>query len=59
MCFHNSLYSQKYDLIRLTPNHWQPCILQFYDVAKRIILQKFSQNKKRDQQLVSLAVSRL
>ena len=27
--FHNAPYSQKYDLIRLTPNHWQPCISQF------------------------------
>ena len=32
--FHNFLYSQKYDLIRLTPYHWQPCISQFCDITK-------------------------
>ena len=25
--FHTSLFSQKYDLIRLTPYNWQPHIL--------------------------------
>ena len=31
--FHNSPYSQKYDLIRLTMYHWQPC-LQFCGIIK-------------------------
>ena len=35
--FHNSPYSRKYVLIRLTPYHWQPCVSQFCDVAKGIL----------------------
>ena len=31
--FLNFLYSQKYDLIRLTPYHWQPCISHFCDIT--------------------------
>ena len=39
--FHSSPYSQKYDLIRLTPYHWQPAFLNFMtsqkaDFAKRL-----------------------
>ena len=30
------------DLTHLTQYHWQPCILQFYDITKGKILQKFS-----------------
>ena len=59
--FHNSLYLRKYDLIRLTPYHWQTCISQFCDITKSIILRKFLQTKKRDYQLVavsSLAITR-
>ena len=37
------LYSRKCDLVRLTADHWQLCISQFYDITKGIILQKFSQ----------------
>ena len=33
-------------IIRLTQYHWQPCILQFCDTTKGIILEEFSQNKK-------------
>ena len=40
--FHNFRFSWKYDLISLTLNQWQPCISQFRDITKRIILQKFS-----------------
>ena len=32
--FHNSSCSRKYVLIRLTPYHWQICILQFCDMTK-------------------------
>ena len=32
--FHNFPYSQKYDLIRSTPYHWQLCISQFCDITK-------------------------
>ena len=32
--FYNSHYSWKYDVIRLTPYHWQPCISQFGDITK-------------------------
>ena len=53
--FHNFLYSRKYDLIRLTPYHWQPCILQFCDIKKGIILQKFLLTKKCDFQLVTVS----
>ena len=53
--FHNLLYSQKYHLIRLTLHHWQPRISQFCDITEGIILQKFSQAKKRDFQLVALS----
>ena len=52
--FHYSLYSQKYHLIRLIPHHWQLCILQFCDITKGIILQKFLQTEKRDYQLVAV-----
>ena len=40
----------EYDLIYLTTYHylWQFCISQFCHIIKAIILQKFSQNKKRD-----------
>ena len=34
--FRNSPYSRKYVLIRLTLHHWQPCILQFYDITKDV-----------------------
>ena len=42
--FHNYPYSQKYDLIRLTPYHWQPCISQFRDITKclQVPVAKFS-----------------
>ena len=40
---------------RLTPSHRQPCILQISDITKGIILQKFSQIKKRDYQLVAIS----
>ena len=53
--FLNFLYWRKYDLIRLTPYHWQPCILQFCDIKKAVILQKFSPTKKRDYQLVAVS----
>ena len=53
--FHNFLYLQKYDLIRLTPYHWQPYILRFCDITKGIILQKFLQTKKRDYQLIAVS----
>ena len=35
-CFHNSLYSQNYDLIRLTPCHWLRYISQFRDITKDV-----------------------
>ena len=44
----------KYDLIRLTPYHWQPCISQVRDIRKGMVLLNFSQTKKRDYQLVAL-----
>ena len=53
--FHNSFYSRKYNLIRLTPNHCQPCILQICDILKGIISEKFSQTNKRDNQLVTVS----
>ena len=34
--FHNFLVLRKYDLIRLTPFHWQPRILQFYHITKSL-----------------------
>ena len=46
--FYNSPYSRKYELIRLTPYHWQPCTLQFFDITKGMILQNFSLTKNRD-----------
>ena len=49
----NSRYSIKYD-IRITQYHWQPCISQFCDITKGIILQKFSKTKTRDYQLVAV-----
>ena len=33
--FYNSPYSRKYDLIRLTLYHWQPCILKLGDNPKK------------------------
>ena len=51
--FLNFLYLQKYDLFRLT--YWQPCISQFCNIAKGIILLKFSLPKKRDYQLVAVS----
>ena len=53
--FHNSPYSQKYDLICFTPYLWQPCISQFCDITKGIILQKFMQIKKRNYHLVPVS----
>ena len=49
--FHNLLYLQKYNLMRMTLYHWQSCILQFCNITKAIILQKFLQIKKRDYQV--------
>ena len=49
---HNSLFSRKYDLIRLIPYHIDSAILQHH---KRQILQNFSQTKKRDYQQVALS----
>ena len=46
--FHQFRYSRTYDLIRLTPYHWQPCISQFRDISNSITLQKLSQTKKCD-----------
>ena len=41
--FHNFTYSQKYDLVHLTPYHRQPCILQFCYITKGVpVLAKFS-----------------
>ena len=37
--FHNSSYSQKYDLIRLIPYHCQPCIPQVRDITKSMSFQ--------------------
>ena len=31
--FHNTVYLQIYDLIHLTPYHWQPCILQYCGIT--------------------------
>ena len=53
--FVNSLYSPKYDLIPLTPYHCQPCISQFCSIIMGLILQIFSQTKKRDYQLVAVS----
>ena len=41
--------------IRLTLYHWQPCISQFCDITKGIILQKLSQAKKSDYHLVAVS----
>ena len=49
--FHNS---RKYNLIRLTPYHWQSRISQFRAITNDIILQKFSQSKKHYYQLVAV-----
>ena len=54
--FHKTLYFRKFDLIRLTPHHWQPCISQFCDITKSIILQKFLHSKKGDCQLVAVNI---
>ena len=54
-CFHNFLYSRKYDLIRLTPYDQQRCISQFCDITKGKILQKFPQPEKRDYQVAALS----
>ena len=35
--FHNYPYLQKYVLIRLTPYHWQSCILQFCNITKGVL----------------------
>ena len=51
---HNFLNLRKYDLIHLTPYYWKPCILQFCDITKDIILQKFLQTKQGDYQLVAV-----
>ena len=53
--FNNFLYLRKYDLICLPPYHWQPCISQFCDITKGIILQNFLQIKKRDYQLPAVS----
>ena len=53
--FYNFLYLLKHDLTRLTAYHWQPCISQFCDITKGIILQKFLQTKKRDYRLAALS----
>ena len=53
--FQNFLYLPKYDLIRLTPYHLESCILQFCDIKKGIILQKFSQTKKLNYKLVAVS----
>ena len=53
--FYNFLFLQTYDLIRLTPHHWQPCISQFCDITKGIVLQKILQTKRRDYQLVAVS----
>ena len=42
----------------MTPYHWQPCISQFSDITKGIILQKFSQTKKRDYQLIAVSITK-
>ena len=34
---HNSLYLQKYDLIRLTLYHWQPFVSQYCDTTKGLL----------------------
>ena len=53
--FHSSPYLRKYDLIRLTPYHWQPYNWQFSDITKEMTLQKFSQTTKQDYQLVAVS----
>ena len=35
--FHDSPYSRKYDLIRVTPYHWHPCISQFCNITKGLL----------------------
>ena len=45
--------------IRLTPYQWQSCVSQFCNITKGIILQNFSQTKKRDYQLVAMTTSSL
>ena len=32
--FYDSPYMQKYDVFRLTPYLWQPCISQFCEITK-------------------------
>ena len=53
--FHSSVYSGKYDLIPWTTHDWQTCISQFNDKPKGMILQNFSQTKKRDYYLVAVS----
>ena len=44
---HNSLYSRKYDLIRLNPRRWQPAFRNFV-TSQKANFAKFLPTKKRD-----------
>ena len=37
IAFFHKFYLQKYDVIRLSPYHWQPCVSQFCNITKRVL----------------------